>query len=80
MIKPGTLCMIRGVPTGMIGGDCNGKIVTVVQKIAELYMFVPQLYTQTGVKGWVDTSVEKYLFPFEDFDPQELIEKELETV
>lgn len=81
MIKLGTLCMIRGVPTGTTGADCNGKIVSIAQKFAELYAFVPQLYTSSGgTPGWVDTSPEKYLHPFEDFDPSELeVTKELET-
>lgn len=81
MIKPGTLCMIRGVPAGSRGYDCNGKIVTVVQKIAGLYNFLPELYTKGYQAGWVDRSPEQYLFPFEDFDPSELnvTDKELET-
>lgn len=82
MIKPGTLCMIRGVPAGTNGHDCNGKIVTVVQKIAELYRFLPELYTKgTIYPYWVDTSPEQYLYPFEDFDPSELniTDQELET-
>lgn len=29
MIKPNTLCMIRGVPHGRLGSEFNGRVVTV---------------------------------------------------
>ena len=82
MIKPNTLCMIRGVPRGTSGGDCNGKIVTVIARRGEIYEFEPALFTKVIVPGYVDRSPEQYLYPFEDFDPGELdvTHKELETV
>lgn len=82
MIKPNTLCMIRGVPRGTSGADCNGKIVTVIARYGELYQFEPMLFTREIAPGYVDTSPEQYLYPFEDFDPSELdaTNKQLESV
>ena len=81
MIKPGTLCMIRGVPQNLPGHEFNGLIVT-AQGIKN-----PKNYVH-----WIEPALvsgrryftgcrEQWLFPFEDFDPSELdvTDKELET-
>jgi|688.fasta_scaffold1308245_1 hypothetical protein len=71
MIKPGTLCMIRGVPLGTRGADCNGKIV-VVEGLQDdihygiLYKFVPELHTKIPVPCGVDTSPAHYLHPLDN--------------
>ena len=36
MIKPGTVCMIRGVPKASPGYTCNGTIVRVVEYIGDV--------------------------------------------
>lgn len=46
MIKPGTLCMIRGIPSNRPGYECNGKIVVATTIKATL----PDL----GVVWWID--------------------------
>lgn len=83
MIKPGTLCMIRGVPQGTLGSDCNGKIVTVegFKPNTDYYQFTPRLITKTPREATVSFGPEKFLYPFEDFDPSELdvTDKELEA-
>lgn len=83
MIKPGTLCMIRGVPADTTGGDCNGKIV-VVEGLLDgiLYKFVPELHTKIPFPGGVYTSPAQYLYPFDDFGKElvtETIEHTIET-
>jgi len=44
MIKPNTLCMIRGVPSGAFGADCNGKIV-VAEKVLfdDVWQITPEV-------------------------------------
>lgn len=68
MIKPGTLCMIRGVPRGQLGSDCNGKIV-----VAETHLFddvwkiTPEVVTVVG--GGLRSmfaSKAKYLHPLDN--------------
>lgn len=75
MIKPGTLCMIRGVPPGTKGGDCNGKVVVAVEKIYEdIWAIDPHLVSKIdGSTGTLIGSKEQYLHPFKDFDQQELL-------
>jgi hypothetical protein len=49
MIKPGTLCMIRGVPAGALGSDCNGKIVVAEQNIFDdVWKITPEVVTVVG--------------------------------
>jgi len=80
MIKPGTLCMIRGVPQGRHGSEFNGYIVTAngfKTPQERIYWIEPKLVSNgirfTGCR-------EDWLYPFDDFDPQELntTNKELE--
>ena len=48
MIKPGTLCMIRGVPPKAAGHDCNGKIVVAEQRIYDdVWAITPEVITAT---------------------------------
>jgi hypothetical protein len=81
MIKPGTLCMIRGVPSDHLGHEFNGQIVIAqgIKKMAEepIYWIEPELFDHQG--RMFNGSREQWLYPFKDFDPQELIEQELET-
>ena len=89
MIKPGTFCMIRGAPQHQ--AECNGKIVQVTgvnavpsQNSGEtVYNFEPVLYiNHKGFVIEIYASRQRYLYPLQDFDPQELIttDQELETV
>jgi len=49
MIKPGTLCMIRGVPAKALGSDCNGKIVVAEQNIFDdVWRITPEVVTAVG--------------------------------
>lgn len=49
MIKPGTLCMIRGVPPGTLGADCNGKIVVAKFKVFDdVWAITPEVVTAVG--------------------------------
>lgn len=79
MIKPGTICMVRGVPKNQLGYDCNGKIVTAVERVfADIYRIEPALVTyqfnqQLKLKG----SRECYLHPLEDFEPEVNIQLEV---
>lgn len=36
MIKPGTICMIRGVPKASAGYKCNGAIVRIVAFVGDV--------------------------------------------
>lgn len=70
MIKPGTLCMIRGVPANTRGADCNGKIV-VVDKLGldydqVIYTFTPELHTTIPFHDTVNTSPPEYLYPLDN--------------
>lgn len=82
MIKPGTLCMIRGVPAGLMGDDCNGKIITVEGiKRDDIYFINPTLPSKYSFMN-LDGCPEKYLWPFSDPDTLGLntTDKTLETV
>ena len=75
MIKPNTLCMIRGVPQGQLGADCNGKIVT-AQKVLfdDVWLIVPEVVT--AVEGGLRSlfaSKSKYLHPL-DNPPEDAID------
>jgi hypothetical protein len=83
MIKPGTLCMIRGVPQGRLGSEFNGNVVVVgeVKRVADelIYWIQPELFDHHG--RMFNGARQQWLRPFDDFDPQELTttNKELET-
>lgn len=83
MIKPGTLCMIRGVPQSHVGHEFNGNIVVAQgvkrQREEPIYWIEPELFDKHG--RMFNGARERWLHPFEDFDPQELVNtnKELET-
>jgi hypothetical protein len=68
MIKPGTLCMIRGVPAGALGSDCNGKIVVAEQNIFDdVWKITPEVVTAVG--GGLRSmfaSHGKYLYPLDN--------------
>lgn len=84
MIKPNTLCMIRGVPPGRHGSEFNGNIVvanglkTTYADGTPIYWIKPALFDSdnnrfTGCR-------EQWLYPFEDPDILGLTNKQLETV
>lgn len=77
MIKPGTLCMIRGVPADTCGADCNGKIVVVDKLVTSydhvIYTFTPEVYTIVPFVGIVNSSPPEYLHPL-DNPPQDAID------
>ena len=82
MIKPNTLCMIRGVPSGRIGSEFNGNIVTVTgfknpQK--RVHWIEPELVDRSG--RHFNGCGEQWLWPFSDPDALGLTNttKELET-
>jgi hypothetical protein len=82
MIKPGTLCMIRGVPSDHLGYEFNGQIVIVKgfkTPQERIYWIEPELFDHQG--RMFNGSREQWLFPFEDFGPEILTttNKELET-
>lgn len=68
MIKPGTLCMIRGVPHGMLGSDCNGKIVVAEQRIFDnVWRITPEVITATatGLRSMF-AAQGRYLHPLDN--------------
>lgn len=70
-IKPNTMCMIRGVPQGMPGGDCNGKIVQAKELIGSVWRFEPAVHTTYDRKTWsIDLSEPRYLHPLDDFEDE----------
>lgn len=69
MIKPGTMCMIRGVPHNMPGGDCNGKIVQAKELFGQVWRFEPSVLTKYDNNTWeIDLSEERFLHPLDDFE------------
>lgn len=68
MLKPNTLCMIRGVPHGQLGADCNGKIV-VAKRIAfeDVWDIAPHVITavEGGFRALI-ASRAKYLHPLDN--------------
>lgn len=86
MIKPNTLCMIRGVPQGQLGADCNGKIVVATQVLyADIWQITPEVITavEGGLRSLI-ASQGKYLHPLdnptEDAVDTHSTRKELESV
>ena len=81
MIKPNTLCMIRGVPATAPGGDCNGKIVQAKELVSEcLWRFEPAVESCYNHTLWkIDLSDAQYLHPLDDFE-DELAHEALDEV
>ena len=76
MIKPNTLCMVRGVPLNTPGWDCNGKIVRAVEQFGVLWRFEPPLPTSwktpygTRTTATIDLSEAQFLHPLDDFEDE----------
>lgn len=85
MIKPNTLCMIRGVPVGALGSEFNGQIVIANQYKgihedgSTIYWIEPVLRDSTGRE--FTGCREQWLRPFSDPDTLGLTntDKTLET-
>ena len=82
MIKPNTLCMIRGVPSDYLGSEFNGNIVTVtgVKNPQERVHWIEPELVDRAVRRFTGCR-EQWLFPFQDPDALGLTNttKELET-
>jgi hypothetical protein len=74
MIKPGTLCMIRGVPQNRLGSEFNGNVVVVTgRKLGSqelIYHIEPTLYDRRG--RHFNGCRHQWLRPFDDFEPETL--------
>ena len=85
MIKPNTLCMVRGVPKNTPGHDCNGKIVQAKEQYGVLWRFEPALLTAwktpygTKTSATIDLSEAQFLHPLDDFQ-DELAREALDLV
>jgi len=71
MIKPNTLCMIRGILPTSRGYDTNGAIVLAVQPAEfnelKVWFIEPHLHSRDGVfRG----ALQENLFPLQDFTPE----------
>lgn len=67
MIKPGTVCMIRGVPQGR-GYAANGRVVSIVQYLGDYKDFrdVHQFEPPVVVEGQnFDKAQERWLHPLD---------------
>lgn len=64
-MKPNTLCMIRGVPAGTLGSDCNGKIVVATQKLFDdVWAITPEVVSAVGGdRRSMFAAHGKYLYP-----------------
>ena len=86
MIKPNTLCMIRGVPQNRMGSEFNGQIIVVTgikgthDDGSTIYWIEPALLDKN--KHRFNGCREQWLYPFEDPDTLGLTntDKELEKV
>ena len=68
MIKPNTLCMIRGVPPGALGADCNGKIVVATHNLFEdVWQITPEVVSAVhgGLRSMF-AAQGKYLYPLDN--------------
>ena len=75
MIKPGTLCMIRGVPSHRLGSDCNGKIVVAETRMFDdVWKITPEVVTVVG-NGLrsMFAAKAKYLHPI-DNPPEDAVD------
>ena len=72
MIKPGTMCMVRGVPKDTPGWDCNGKIVLAKEQVFDgVWRFEPTVETKFDNALWpIDLSEARYLHPLDDFEDE----------
>jgi hypothetical protein len=82
MIKPGTLCMIRGVPPGVMGHTLNGCVVTACgfkDPQERVYWIEPPLFEgPTRFTG----SREQWLHPFPPLGDEfatEILEQAIEA-
>ena len=83
MIKPNTLCMIRGVPSGALGSDCNGKIVVATHNLFEdVWQITPEVVSAVngGLRSMFAAKA-RYLHPLQDptDDAVDTISTRLET-
>lgn len=82
MIKPNTLCLIRGVPHERLGNEFNGRVVTVTgskyvhEDGSPIYWIEPVLFDLHGRE--FTGCREQWLFPFSNPDALDLTNKELE--
>jgi len=74
MIKPGTVCMIRGVPQDRLGYQFNGNVVTVTGRkpgsTELIYSIEPVLFDHKG--RHFNGCRHQWLHPFKDFEPETL--------
>lgn len=80
MIKPNTLCMIRGVPAGRLGSEFNGNLVTVTgfKNLPERVYWTEPVLTDRAGRRFTGCR-EQWLWPFQDPDTLGLTTKELEA-
>jgi hypothetical protein len=90
MIKPGTVCMIRGVPPNTPGYPANGRIVRVVRYLGDaiaankaihrdVHEFVPDVVIDNHT---FNKSQEIWLHPLDDFEDdltREALDEAIET-
>ena len=71
MLKPGTVCQIRGLPKSSRVYTAEGRIVTVVEYMGEfkgfqdVYKFDPPVFIQGNR---FDKCQRRWLHPFDDFE------------
>jgi hypothetical protein len=78
MIKPGTLCMIRGLPSDSPSAAANGRVVSVIRYLGDYKGFadVHQFEPYVLIMGQeFDKAQEKWLHPF-DTDNEDILTKE----
>lgn len=74
MIKPGTMCMIRGVPKTKPGWECNGKIVCAVgikhtlPELGRMWRIDPPLPALAG--GQFSGCAERWLQPLDSCEDE----------
>lgn len=84
MIKPNTLCLIRGVPHEHLGSEFNGRVVTVTgfknthPDGSTIYWIEPALYDDAGRR--FSGCRQQWLLPFSNPDALAATNKTLETV
>lgn len=83
MIKPNTLCMIRGVPQGQPGHEFNGQVVIAqgLKRIwpdgSPIYRIEPVLCDSNNFR--FNGCREQWLYPFSDPRTLGLTNKQLEA-
>lgn len=74
MIKPGTMCMIRGVPKTRPGYECNGKIVCATNikmtlpDLGRVWRIDPALPGTNG--GQFTGCAERWLYPLDSCEDE----------